>query len=59
MAKEIKAEVKVEIKPEAKKQQRLVRVDNVERRKKDGWKVANNHTDKKQIGVSDLVLMEK
>ncbi len=56
MAKEIIKEAVKKVEP---KKQRLVRADNVERRKKEGWTVVHNHTDKKQVGLSDLVLMEK
>ena len=43
----------------SKKTQRLVSINNVERRKAEGWKVIEAHKDKKQLSGSDLVLMER
>ena len=41
--------------------QHLFHINNVERRKKEGWKVVKAHTDRHQQGgaPTDLVLMEK
>lgn len=54
-----------ESQPEIKKKQRLVRVDKVDQKKKEGWKEVDLKKDKhnRLLGVntntSDLVLMEK
>ena len=45
--------------PKSGKVQRLVRLDNVEKRKSEGWIIVKEHKDNKQIDVSDLVLMER
>ncbi len=53
------ARKKEESKKKEIKLRRLVHVNNVERRQKDGWEVVEEYKDKKHPEGTNLVLMEK